>query len=133
MDDGITIELDAGINMAWSQFEYSADVDVKIYLRDGTSFPRPSGVKIRPTSIGYGGIIIRVPRDSNGRSFSVELDNELFTYRSSGSKYVISGGDVVGVEPRNALLIFASPFLPDDMVPRIDAPDTRVMTPGPIN
>ncbi|KAG7294581.1 hypothetical protein NEMBOFW57_004657 [Staphylotrichum longicolle] len=140
VDDGITIELGAGINMAWSQFEYSANADVKILPRDGTSFPGPSGVKVRPTSIGYdvrssgdGGIIIRVPRDPNGRRFSVEFDNDLFTYRSNGTNYVTSGGDVVGVEPRNALLIFASPFLPDDMVPRIDAPDTKVMTPGPIN
>lgn len=139
VDDGISIELDAGINMAWSQFEYATDVDVKVLPRDGSTLSA-SGVKIRPTSIAYGirassdgGIIIRVPRDANGRRFSVEFDNDLFTYRSDGSKYVTSGGDVVGVEPRNALLIFASPFLPDDMVPRINAPDTKVMTPGPIN
>ena len=139
VDDGITIELDAGINMAWSQFEYATDVDVKVLPRDRSTLSA-SRVKIRPTSIEYhirascdGGIIIRVPRDANGRRFSVEFDNDLFTYRSDGSKYVTSGGEVVGIEPRNALVIFASPFLPDDMVPRIDAADTKVMTPGPIN
>ncbi|KAL2131941.1 hypothetical protein VTI74DRAFT_4423 [Chaetomium olivicolor] len=140
VDDGITIETSAGINMAWSQFEYSTDVDVKILTRDGSCLPGPSSVKIRPTSISYqirssrdGGIIIRVPHDSNGRRFSVEFNNDLYTYRSDGSQYVSSGGSIVGVEPRNALVIFASPFLPDNMVPRIDAPDTKVMTPGPIN
>jgi hypothetical protein len=140
VDDGITIEPSVGINMAWSQFEYSTGVDVKIRTRDGSSLPGPSGVKIRPTAISYdirssddGGIIIHVPHDPNGRRFSVEFDNDLYTYRSDGSHYVQSGGSVVGVEPKNALLIFASPFLPADMVPRIDAPDTKVMTPGPIN
>jgi len=138
VDDGITIELDAGINMAWSHFEY-ATVDVKILPREGSALSA-SGVRIRPTFISYdirascdGGIIIRVPRDPNGRRFSAEFDNDLFTYRSDGSKYVTSGGEVVGIEPRNALVIFASPFLPDDMVPHIDAADTKVMTPGPIN
>jgi hypothetical protein len=140
VDDGITIETSAGINMAWSQFEYSIDVDVRILTRNGSEPPPPSGVKVRPTSIGYdirsssnGGIVIRVPYDSNGRRFSVEFDNDLYTYRSDGSKYVSSGGAVVGVEPRNALVIFASPFLPNDMIPRIDGPNTKVMTPGPIN
>lgn len=143
VNDGITIEISAEISMAWSQFEYSTDVDVKVLPREGTILPNPSKVKIRPTSIRYdirpssdGGIIIRVPADSNGRRFSVEFDDDLYTYRSNGSKYVSSSdqnGHIVGVEPRNALLIFASPFLPDDMVPQFDAPDTKVMTPGPIN
>lgn len=140
VDDGITIETSAGINMAWSQFEYSTAVDIKVLTRDGSRLPDLSGVKIRPTSIRYGirsscdgGIIIRVPYDSNGRRFSVEFDNDLYTYRSNGSNYISSGGAVVGVEPKNALVIFASAFLPDDMTPRINATDTKVMTPGPIN
>ena len=140
VDDGITIETSAGINMAWSQFEYSTSVDVKILTRDGSDLPLPSGVKIRPTPIIYdirpssdGGIVIGVPYDSNGRRFSVEFNSDLYTYRSDGSRYISAGGAVVGIEPRNALVIFASPFLPDDMVPRIDGPDTKVMTPGPID
>ena len=142
-NDGITVEISAGITMAWSQFEYATDVDVKILPHQGDMLPDPSKVKIRPTSIRYdirpssdGGIIIRVPPDSNGRKFSVEFDHDLYTYCSNGLEYVSSSdqnGHIVSVEPRNALLIFASPFLPNDMVPRIDAPDTKVMTPGPIN
>lgn len=138
--DGISIEPSEGINMAWSQVEYSTDLDVKISTRDGSRLPGPSGVKVRPTSIPYcirssedGGIIIRVPYDSNGRKFSVEFDNDLYTYRSDGLNYVSSGGTVVGIEPRNALVIFASAFLPDEMIPPVDGPDTKVMTPGPIN
>jgi hypothetical protein len=78
-------------------------------------------------------VVIRIPFDSNGRKFSVEFDDDLFEYRSNGAQYVLSGGTVVGVEPRNALLIFASPFLPPDMLPQMSSDNTQTMVPGPIN
>ncbi|CAO2653804.1 Nn.00g032150.m01.CDS01 [Neocucurbitaria sp. VM-36] len=140
VDDGISIEPGNNINMAWSQFEYGRDVDVKILARDGSALGSPADVVIRPTSIRYtitsssdGGIVIRVPKDSNGRKFSVEFKNDLYTYRSDGRNYVDNGGDVVGVEPRNALMIFASPFLPSNMVPSTASGNTKIIEPGPIN
>lgn len=140
IDDGITIEPSIGLNMAWSQFEYSQDVDVKITPIDGCSLGSLSDVVIRPTTIKYtisqssdGGIIIKVPHDPNGRKFSVEFKNDLYTFRSDGNEYVTSGGSIVGIEPTNALIIFASPFLPSDMIPSMTADNTHTMTPGPIN
>ncbi|KAI1041145.1 hypothetical protein LB505_013267 [Fusarium chuoi] len=139
VDDGITIEPKIGLNMAWSQFEYSQDVDVKIKRRDGTAL-RANDVIIRPVSISYklsqsrdGGLIIRVPKDNNGRRMSVEFNSDLYTFRSDGNQYVTSGGSVVGREPRNALAIFASPPLPSNKKPRMSSSNTQTMKPGPIN
>lgn len=141
VDDGISIENEVGINMAWSQFQYNKDVDVKITRRDGISLGKTSNVVIRPSATPYildtsddGGILIHVPADTNGRKFSVEFNDDLYTYRSNGtSGYVLSGGEVVGVEPKNALVIFASPFMPADMVPNMNTENTQIMKPGPIN
>lgn len=140
VDDGITIEPSIGLNMAWSEFEYNTDVDVKITPTDGSSLGSPSSVTIRPVATSYaisqsndGGIVIRVPRDANGRKFSVEFQSDLYTFRSNGSDYVTSGGSVVGVEPTNALAIFASPFLSPHMIPKMTPKNTHTMTPGPIN
>lgn len=140
VDDGITIEPSVGINMAWSQFEYAEDVHVKILRRDGQSLGLTSGVVIRPTSISYalrastdGGIIIHVPKDANGRKFSVEFNSDLYTYRSDGTQYVLSGGGVVSIEPTNALMIFASPFIPSNMKHSLTGSNVHTMKPGPIN
>ncbi|KAK9238094.1 dextranase [Lipomyces kononenkoae] len=140
VDDGVSIEPTIGLNMAWTQFEYSEDVDVKITTIDGTSLGSPDNVVIRPVSMPYkiwksndGGIVIRVPADKNGRKFSVEFDNDLYTFRSNGTQYVTSGGSIVGVEPTNALVIFASPFIPANMVPKMNPENTHTMKPGPIN
>lgn len=140
VDDGISIEPGIGLNMAWSQFEYSQDVDIKILAIDGSSLGSPSDVVIRPVSISYaisqssdGGIVIRIPADANGRKFSVEFKNDLYTFLSDGNEYVTSGGTAVGVEPTNALVIFASPFLPSGMIPHMTTYNTQTMTPGPIN
>ncbi|KZF23771.1 glycoside hydrolase family 49 protein [Xylona heveae TC161] len=77
--------------------------------------------------------IVRVPSDPNGRRFSVEFQNDLYTFRANGTGYVFSGGDEVGTEPLNALVVFASPSLPQDVIPPMHGPDTHVMKPGPIN
>lgn len=134
-DDGISIELDEGINMAWSQFEHSKDVDVKISRRDGEAVDenvtiRPSALTLKTEQVD-GALVVRVPADSKGHRFSVEFADDLYTYRSDGDGYTSDdSGEIVGVEPRNALLIFASAFLPGDLIPSLDGPDTRVMTPG---
>jgi hypothetical protein len=140
VDDGISIEPAKNISMAWSQFEYSEDVDIKILARDGSELGSPADIVIRPTSIRYtirsstdGGIVIQVPQDPNGRQFSVEFKNDLYTYRSDNKTYLDNEGSVVGVEPRNALMIFASPFLPSDMVPNTAGGNVKIMKPGPIN
>ncbi|KAK9369487.1 dextranase [Lipomyces kononenkoae] len=142
VDDGISIESSIGLNMAWTQFEYSEDVDVKIIAIDGSCLAlSPANVVIRPVSVSYavsktndGGIVIQVPADKNGRKFSVEFDSDLYTFRSDGNEYVTSGGgNVVGVEPTNALVIFASAFIPANMVPHMNERNTHVMKPGPIN
>jgi hypothetical protein len=132
VDDGISIELEVGINMALSQFEYAQDVDMKITRRDGQSLGSTSNVIIRPSSTSYslstsndGGIIIRVPKDDRGRRFSIESNDDLYTYRSDGQNYIHSGGDVVSVEPKNGLVIFASAFLPSDKIPQMNEGNTN--------
>eukprot|EP00927_Polykrikos_kofoidii_P087124 TRINITY_DN995_c0_g1_i2.p1 TRINITY_DN995_c0_g1~~TRINITY_DN995_c0_g1_i2.p1 ORF type:complete len:598 (-),score=55.55 TRINITY_DN995_c0_g1_i2:48-1841(-) len=139
-DDGISIEADEGITMAWSQFVYTRAVDIKIFRSDGWPLPSIADVVIRPTSIRYslwnsvdGGIVIRIPADPNGRKFSVEFADDLYTYITDGIEYAHFMGMPVGTEPRNALLIFASPPLPSDMVPQMHASNTTTMVPGPIN
>lgn len=140
VDDGVSIELSIGLNMAWTQFEYSKDVELKVTTIDGSSLGHPEDVIVRPTSIQYsislsndGAILIRIPYDQNGRKFSVEFKNDLYTFQSDGNNYVSSGGDVVGIEPTNALVIFASTFLPSDMIPDMNTENIKIMTPGPIN
>lgn len=139
--DGITVEEPLAVTMAWSQFEHAVDVDVKILPRDGTSLGPASDVVVRPRSLGLqvrpcddDGVLIRVPRLGRSQSlqFSVEFLSDLHTYRSDGAGYVESGGSIVGVEPTNALLIFASPFLPAEALPPRTA-KWKVMRPGPIH
>lgn len=138
-DDGISIEVSESINMAWSQFEYNSDVDVKIMSVDGSQLGPASNVKVRPSSLPYrisspssDTIIVRVPYSEHGSRFSVEFQNDLFQYRSNGTEYVLDGGLVVSEEPRNALLIFASPLISASLIVSKTSPDTHVMTPGPI-
>jgi hypothetical protein len=167
--DGVTIEPSANITMAWTQFEYSQAVDVKIlryeHGRGNARKISVSEVVIRPlamrlnvtTDPADGGLVVRVPFDRHGQRFSVEFQDELYSYRSDGTGYVpgrpaagLGGGpegrdgrsgkgsaggsaEVVSVEPTNALLVFASPFLPPALVPPLDDPSsTHTMTPGPI-
>ncbi|KAI8713686.1 hypothetical protein NCS52_01213900 [Fusarium sp. LHS14.1] len=112
--DGITVEVDAGINMAWSQFQYSRDVNVRIVSSDGSPLGPASNVVIRPVDLDLvvispsaDTVDIRIPYRDSGIRFSVEFQNDLYTYRSDGTEYVCEGGIVVSEEPRNALLIFA--------------------------
>ena len=51
-DDGITIEADINMTMAWTQFLYQSDVVVKIHRLDG--FPaNASSVSLRPSTLNY--------------------------------------------------------------------------------
>ena len=125
--------------MAWTQFLYGEDVIVKV-SRD-TAIDSADDVVIRPTTLKYrillasGSAFITVPYSSTGVRFSVEFQDDLWTYRnaaggqnshyvqdvtSKGPGYVSSYTNsmpIVGVEPLNSLLIFASPFPSQDLIP----------------
>lgn len=135
--DGISVEIDEGINMAWTQFEYDEDVDVRIVSTDGSSLGPASNVIVRPTHIQYDiespqtdTVIIRVLYNTSGSRFSVEFQDDLYAYRSDGDGYISEGGLIVSEEPRNALLVFASPFIDDSLIPTKTSSDTQVFTPG---
>lgn len=141
-DDGISIEDDIGATMAWSQFLYGRDVVVNVTRLNGKSITA-ADVVIRPTNLHLDVIakgnsaLISVPYSpgTNGLRFSVEFADDIWEYRNAGpgpnSYYVQNvnaSGDgyvpnynesmpTVGREPLNALLIFASPFPPSEMVP----------------
>ena len=141
-DDQITIEADIGVTMAWSQFLYKEDAMVKVTRLDGKAISA-ADVTIRPTSRKFDftasgdSLFIKVPftPDTNGARFSVEFRDDIYEYRTekletqshyvqdineTGQYYVGSYTDqmpVVGREPLNSLLIFASPFPDENMVP----------------
>lgn len=140
--DGITIEDEIGATMAWSQFLYSRDVAVKVTRLDGRLISaediviRPSKLNLHVTARGSSALIsVPYSPDTNGLRFSVEFADDVWEYRNAGpgtdshyvqnvnpagKYYVPSYNDtmpIVGREPRNALLIFASPFPPSDMIP----------------
>jgi hypothetical protein len=143
-DDGITIEADIGLTMAWTQFLYAQDVSVRIHRLDGT-VTRCSDVVIRPTTFRPniteldGDILVTVPWNSAGSKFSVEFQDNLYDFRAGcggptcgyvqnqtshggwySSKYT-SNNPVLGVEPLDSLLIFASPFPSPDSCPDNDS------------
>lgn len=146
VDDQITIEPDIGVTMAWTQFLYTSDVLVKVSRTNGSAIST-NNIVLRPTTLNYtvtttnDSAIIKVPYNPDGVRFSVEFQDDLWTYRNSGpgldSYYVQNvqpGGvgyvpkydnstQIVGIEPRNALLIFASPFPTQDLIPN-NANDT---------
>nr|XP_018906779.1 PREDICTED: dextranase-like isoform X2 [Bemisia tabaci]XP_018906780.1 PREDICTED: dextranase-like isoform X2 [Bemisia tabaci] len=137
--DGVTLEAAANVNMAWSQFQYATDVELRIRSSDAAPLGPPANVVIRPSRIPYriysprpDTILVCVPFDPAGRRFSVEFQNDLIRYRTDGVGYVEEGGVVVSEEPRNALLIFASPFISPQLVPAKMDPDVQVLKPGKI-
>ncbi|EHK27178.1 glycoside hydrolase family 49 protein [Trichoderma virens Gv29-8] len=134
--DGISeLEHKANLSMAWSQFEYDDDVEVKITPCNGVKL---NEVTIRPTALHLeakalsDAVVIRVPRNPDGFKFSVEFRDDIIEYFSDGTQYVKDGRHLVGREPRNALLIFASPFPAAEVTPPMSESNTTVMKPGPI-
>lgn len=141
-DDQISIEADIGVTMTWSQFLYKEDAIVKVIRLDGRAIST-ADVTIRPTNRKFDftasgdSLFINVPftSDTNGARFSVEFSDDIYEYRTekleaqshyvqdrneTGQYYVGSYTDqmpVVGREPLNSLLIFASPFPGERMVP----------------
>ncbi|RDW63509.1 putative dextranase protein [Coleophoma cylindrospora] len=151
-DDQISIEPDIGITMAWTQFLYQDDVVVKVSRSNGLAISA-ANVLVRPSYLNFtitasgADVLITVPYNPNGIRFSVELQDDLWVYRNAGtgadSYYVqninpegagyvqnyTNDMPTVGVEPRNALLIFASPFPTPDLVPN-DHVNTLYVEPG---
>ncbi|ROW05903.1 hypothetical protein VPNG_07996 [Cytospora leucostoma] len=152
--DSVTIEADIWITMAWTEFLYSADSWVKV-SRAGDNPSTADNVVIRPSSLdlevtddGEGNVYIHVPYRDQGLRFSVEFQDNLYTYHDGcdttscdfvqdwnpdGSYYVSNITDdmaVVSIEPHDALLIFASPFSSSEYVLEESSPDTYVVHPG---
>ncbi|KAI1321096.1 dextranase precursor [Xylariaceae sp. FL0255] len=155
-DDGVTIEAAIWITMAWTQFLYSSDAWVKVSRRGSTATVTAADVVIRPSKLdltvtddGAGNIYILVPYSETGMRFSVEFNDNLYTYQDScdtttcdfvqdwvsdGPYYFSPLTDqnaVMGIEPHDALMIFASPPAPD-LIPDVDAPETYVVYPGDV-
>lgn len=155
-DDGITVEADLGMTMAWTSFLYGANVSVKISRIDGAN-TSASNVIIRPTTLNYtvsevdGSVYVTVPYSDKGSRFSVEFVDNLYSFHTScactegdfvqdtdpnGYGYVPSfstGNPIVGIEPHDALLIFASPFPASTMVPEANSSTSVVVEHGLVN
>lgn len=153
-DDGITIEADINMTMAWTQFLYQSDVVVKVHRLDGFQANASSAVSVRPSTLNYsivasgGDIYITIPYNVEGTRFSVEFDDNLYEFHDScatsecgfvqnedpnGYSYVesfTSDNPVMGTEPRDSLLIFASPFASAEMVPDSNATTSLLVEPG---
>ncbi|CAN8105588.1 unnamed protein product [Discula destructiva] len=152
--DTITIEADIWITMSWTSFLYSKDTVVRISRTSNAS--TASNVVIRPRSLdltvtddGEGSVYVHVPYREEGYRFSVEFQDNLYSYQNGcntnecdfvqdwhvdGPNYVANLTDdehpVMSVEPHDALLIFASPFPASDMVPDQNATETYIVYPG---
>lgn len=152
--DSITIEADVWITMAWTQFLYSSDAWVKV-ARAGDNPSTADNVVIRPSNLdltvkddGEGNVYIHVPYREQGYRFSVEFQDNLYSYHdscattdcdfvqdwnSNGGYYtskISNDNALVSVEPHDALLIFASPFPSAEQVPDTSSPSTYVVQPG---
>ncbi|KUI60894.1 Isopullulanase [Cytospora mali] len=151
--DSITIEADVWITMAWTEFLYSSDAWVKV-SRAGNNPSTADNVVIRPSNLdltvtddGEGNVYIHVPYRSQGYRFSVEFQDNLYSYHDGcdstscdfiqdwhphGQYYAKYTDDtpVMSNEPHDALLIFASPFPTPDHIPDESAPSTYVVQPG---
>ncbi|KAL9092930.1 MAG: hypothetical protein Q9159_000554 [Coniocarpon cinnabarinum] len=111
------------------------------------------------TAASGASILVRVPFQGNGTRFSIEFEDDLVNYRTMATSPTcvnsssVATGDcsyvqnvnhtsgnffttfnssmpTVGVEPRNALLIFASPFPSSDLVAQYNAPGVQSIQPG---
>lgn len=132
-DDAITIEADIWITMAWTQFLYNEDAWIKI-TRQSNGRVEASNVVIRPSNLNFeikvdasGNVYVLVPYRNQGYRFSVEFQDNLYSYRDScdtticdfvqnwhpdgpNLRELTDDMPLMAVEPHNALLIFASPM-----------------------
>ncbi|KAI1280249.1 glycoside hydrolase [Xylaria sp. FL0933] len=158
-DDGVKVEAAVWITMAWTQILYTADAWVKISRRGSTANVTAADVTIRPNNLGVqvvddgaNNIFVHVPYTDAGVRFSVEFKDNQYSYRDScatttcdfvqnwvpnGPYYVPELTDdnaVMGTEPHDALLIFASPPPSSgaNLVPDVSSPDTYVVYPGDV-
>jgi hypothetical protein len=155
--DGITIEEAIAMTMSWTSFLYSADAWVKVHRLDGFSV-EPDSFVIRPTnlnlttSVANGNLFILVPYDErgNGAKFSVEFNDNLYGFHdgcsnpscsyvqdsnADGPYYVDTFDDsmpLMSVEPLDSLLIFASPFEDESLVPDETSENVLVVDEGRI-
>lgn len=149
--DGVSIEGEVGINMAWTQFLHACDVLVKISRNDGR-FNDPGQVIIRPTTTAYTtytvdrDLFVKIPYQENGHKISIEFQDDLWTYHGGGNDTLFvqnvkpqghnyvesynSSNPVLGIEPINGLLIFASPIPDKDFILDKAQEDTYSVTPG---
>ncbi|KAI0433188.1 glycosyl hydrolase family 49-domain-containing protein [Xylaria sp. FL1042] len=156
-DDGVTVEAAVWITMAWTQILYTTDAWVKISRRGSTANITAADITIRSSNLGVvvddseNNIYDLVPYHDAGVRFSVEFKDNMYSYRDScatttcdfvqdwvadGTDYVSVLTDdnaVMGSEPHDALLIFASPSPSSaaDLVPGV-SPDYNLYR-GPMN
>ncbi|KAI4724371.1 glycoside hydrolase [Aureobasidium sp. EXF-10728] len=154
--DGITIEETIGMTMSWTSFLYSEDVWVKVHRLDGFSIGSDSFV-IRPTNVEFtasvanGDLFILVPYSEAGSRFSIEFNDNLYEFRdgcsspscsyvqnttADGPYYVDEFDDsmpLMAVEPLDSLLVFASPFEDESLVPDENAEGVLVVEEGRIS
>jgi hypothetical protein len=157
-NDGITIEETIGMTMSWTSFLYTADAWVKVHRLDGFSI-EPNSFVIRPTNLNFntsvadGDLFILVPYDEQGRGikFSVEFNDNLYEFHdgcsnpscsyvqnsnANGPYYVDEYDDsmpLMSVEPLDSLLIFASPFEDESLVPNETSGNVLVVDEGRIS
>lgn len=129
-EDGAEFAADAKLTMSWSSFLYGEDVWVYVSETDGKTISSANDVIIRPSSLNFSKelvdsktVRIKVPYSANGYRFSVEFNNQLYTAYNDMSgesgRLNTSSGSKVTTEPKNALLIFAEPFLTGDDANRL--------------
>ncbi|KAF1994579.1 glycoside hydrolase family 49 protein [Amniculicola lignicola CBS 123094] len=152
-DDGVTIEAEVGITMAWTQFLHSPNSWTRV-SRQSMNFAAHNAV-VQPTTVnltvrddGEGNVYLLVPYRSHGIRFSVEFQDDLYAYENScavaacdfiqdtvpGSAHYVSPLPVqdhptVAIEPHNALLVFPIPFPPPDLIPNLASPNTYTVHP----
>jgi hypothetical protein len=149
--DGVSIEGEVGINMAWTQFLHACDAIVKIRRNDGR-FNAPGQVIVRPTTTSYTtyakgrDLFVKIPYQENGHKVSIEFQDDLWTYHGGGNDTLFvqdlhpkghnyvesynSSHPVLGIEPINGLLLFASPIPDDEFILDGAQEDTYTVHPG---
>lgn len=89
IDDQISIESSIGVTMSWSQYVTNGDSVIRVSRADNGP-TTPNNTAIRPTTLNFDlqsdgdSLLITVPYSSKGYRFSVEFQDNLWTYRNAG-------------------------------------------------